>query len=160
MARQADASLQAEFGLPLGLVVIDTLGACTGYHEGGGENATPPSVQAIMNILKAVSLARRIASCSVIAHFGEETSNAAPAAPPREETPAMWCWACLGEREVSGPSPIRGWPCASIRVVSRGGIHPSRSRTVAASPSLMRMATPSPPRSWIGCLPERPGWPR
>ena len=35
MARQADASLQQEFGLPLGLVVIDTIAACAGYTAGG-----------------------------------------------------------------------------------------------------------------------------
>jgi AAA domain len=40
MARQADASLQAEFGLPLGLVIIDTLGACTGFTKSGEENDT------------------------------------------------------------------------------------------------------------------------
>ena len=31
MARQADASLQQEFGLPLGLIIIDTVAACAGY---------------------------------------------------------------------------------------------------------------------------------
>ena len=33
MAKQAGASLQAKFGLPLGLVIIDTLGACTGFTQ-------------------------------------------------------------------------------------------------------------------------------
>ena len=56
MARQADASLQAEFGLPLGLVIIDTLGACTGFTKSGEENDTAVG-QAIMDVLKAVSLA-------------------------------------------------------------------------------------------------------
>src|SRR5262249_13709289 len=32
MARQAEASLQEEFGLPLGLIGIDTIAACAGYN--------------------------------------------------------------------------------------------------------------------------------
>jgi hypothetical protein len=38
MARQADKSLQEEFGLPLGLVVIDTYTACAGYTQTGAES--------------------------------------------------------------------------------------------------------------------------
>ena len=48
MARQAEASLKREFGLPLGLVGIDTIAACAGYRHAGDEydNATG---QALMN---------------------------------------------------------------------------------------------------------------
>ena len=35
MARQADKSLQEEFGLPLGLVIVDTITACAGYTQAG-----------------------------------------------------------------------------------------------------------------------------
>jgi hypothetical protein len=38
MARQADASLQQEFGLPLGLVFIDTVAASAGYAMQGAES--------------------------------------------------------------------------------------------------------------------------
>jgi hypothetical protein len=38
MARQADQSLQEQFGLPLGLIVIDTIAACAGYTKTGEEN--------------------------------------------------------------------------------------------------------------------------
>ena len=38
MARQAEASLLQEFGLPLGLIVIDTIAACAGYSQLGAEN--------------------------------------------------------------------------------------------------------------------------
>jgi hypothetical protein len=38
MAKQADASLQAEFGLPPGFIVIDTIAACAGYARPGEEN--------------------------------------------------------------------------------------------------------------------------
>ena len=38
MAKQAEASLLEEFGLPLGLIVIDTIAACAGYARAGDEN--------------------------------------------------------------------------------------------------------------------------
>jgi hypothetical protein len=37
MARQAEASLEKEFGLPLGLIGIDTIAACAGYARAGDE---------------------------------------------------------------------------------------------------------------------------
>ena len=49
MARQADASLQEEFGLPLGLIIIDTIAACAGYARAGDEN-DPAAGQAVMNV--------------------------------------------------------------------------------------------------------------
>jgi hypothetical protein len=42
MARQADDSLQADFGLPLGLVVIDTVAACAGYAGPVTRTIRPP----------------------------------------------------------------------------------------------------------------------
>ena len=99
MAKQADASLQAEFGLPLGLVIIDTLGACTGFTKSGEE--TDPAVgQAIMDVLKAVSLAM---DCFVlgVAHFGKDISRGTRGASTREDAGDV-VWVCLGEREVSG----------------------------------------------------------
>jgi hypothetical protein len=38
MARQADASLKREFGLPLGLVFVDTIAASAGYTMQGAES--------------------------------------------------------------------------------------------------------------------------
>jgi hypothetical protein len=43
MARQADESLQHEFGLPLGLVVIDTIAASAGYARAGDEATRQPA---------------------------------------------------------------------------------------------------------------------
>jgi hypothetical protein len=56
MARQAEASLQEEFGLPLGLIVIDTIAACAGYSRSGDEYDNAVG-QATMNALKAVAQA-------------------------------------------------------------------------------------------------------
>jgi hypothetical protein len=67
MARQAEASLQQEFGLPLGLIVIDTIAACAGYTKTGDENDNAVG-QAIMNVLKTVA---QTVGCFVLAvdHF-------------------------------------------------------------------------------------------
>ena len=59
MARQADDSLQQEFGLPLGLIVIDTVAACAGYTRAGDEN-DPAAAQAVMNVLKAAGTDARL----------------------------------------------------------------------------------------------------
>lgn len=53
MARQADNSLQQEFGLPLGLVVIDTIAACAGYTKAGDENDSA-AAQAVMKLKTAL----------------------------------------------------------------------------------------------------------
>src|SRR5262245_19626234 len=69
MARQAEASLQEEFGLPLGLIVIDTIAACAGYSRAGDEYDNAVG-QAVMNVLKAVA---RELGCFVLGidHFGK-----------------------------------------------------------------------------------------
>jgi hypothetical protein len=51
MGRQAAASLQQEFGLPLGLVIIDTIAASAGYVGLGAENDNAIN-QRLMNVLK------------------------------------------------------------------------------------------------------------
>jgi hypothetical protein len=54
MARQAEASLIAEFGLPLGLIIIDTVAVSAGYPQPGAEN-DPAVTQTVMNVLKEVA---------------------------------------------------------------------------------------------------------
>jgi hypothetical protein len=54
MARQAEASLQEKFGLPLGLIGIDTIAACAGYRQAGDEYDNAVG-QAVMNALKAIA---------------------------------------------------------------------------------------------------------
>src|SRR5262249_17285234 len=70
MARQAEASLEKEFGLPLGLIGIDTIAACAGYNQPGAENDNAVG-QAIMNVLKAVAQELK---CFVLGidHFGKD----------------------------------------------------------------------------------------
>src|SRR5262249_40199411 len=72
MARQAEQSLTDEFGLPLGLIVIDTIAACAGFSRAGEENDNAVG-QAIMNVLKSVAQAL---NCFVLGvdHFGKDAS--------------------------------------------------------------------------------------
>ena len=99
MARQANASLQDEFGLPLGLIIVDTVSACAGYARTGEEN-DPAAGQALMNVLKAVAEA---VSCFVLAidHFGKDLQSGTRGASSKESS-ADVVLAALGNKELSG----------------------------------------------------------
>jgi hypothetical protein len=99
MARQADDSLQQEFGLPLGLIVIDTIAACAGYARAGDEN-DPAAGQAVMNTLKALAQA---IGCFVLGvdHFGKSIEAGTRGASSKEAASDL-VLACLGDKELSG----------------------------------------------------------
>ena len=99
MARQADASLQREFGLPLGLIIIDTIAACAGYVRAGDEN-DPAAGQAVMNVLRAVAQAL---NCFVLGvdHFGKNLEAGTRGASSKEAAGDL-VLACLGDKELSG----------------------------------------------------------
>ena len=99
MARQAEASLQAEFGLPLGLIGIDTIAACAGYSRAGDEYDNAVG-QAVMNVLKAVA---QELGCFVLGidHFGKNLEAGTRGASSKESS-ADLVLACLGNKELSG----------------------------------------------------------
>jgi AAA domain len=99
MARQAEASLQDEFGLPLGLIGIDTIAACAGYHRAGDEYDNAVG-RAVMNVLKAVAQELR---CFVLGidHFGKDLLAGTRGASSKESSGDV-VLACLGEKLVSG----------------------------------------------------------
>ena len=99
MARQADRSLQQEFGLPLGLIVIDTVAACAGYTRAGDEN-DPAAAQAVMNVLKALAQAL---GCFVLGvdHFGKNMEAGTRGASSKESASDL-VLACLGDKSLSG----------------------------------------------------------
>jgi len=70
MARQAEASLIAEFGLPLGLIIIDTIVVSAGYPQLGAEN-DPAVTQTLMGVLKEVA---QQLNCFVLGldHYGKD----------------------------------------------------------------------------------------
>ena len=99
MARQAEASLLQEFGLPLGLIAVDTIAACAGYSQPGAENDNAVG-QAIMNVLKAV--AQEI-GCFVLGvdHFGKDQLAGTRGAASKESSGDL-VLACLATKELSG----------------------------------------------------------
>ena len=99
MAQQADESLQQEFGLPLGLIVVDTIAACAGYARTGDEN-DPAVGQAVMNALRALAQA---ANCFVLGvdHFGKSLEAGTRGASSKEASVDL-VLACLGHKELSG----------------------------------------------------------
>jgi hypothetical protein len=99
MARQADESLQAEFELPLGLIIIDTVAASAGYNAMGAENDNAVN-QALMNVLK--TLAQTLSSFVLgVDHFGKNIRTGTRGGSSKEASGDL-VLACLGERELSG----------------------------------------------------------
>jgi hypothetical protein len=99
MGKQAAASLQQEFGLPLGLIIIDTVAACAGYSGLGAENDNSIN-QRLMNVLK---LAAQQLNCFVLGvdHFGKNVSSGTRGGSSKESSGDL-VLACLGNRELSG----------------------------------------------------------
>jgi hypothetical protein len=99
MARQAEASLREEFGLPLGLIGIDTIAACAGYSRAGDEYDNAVG-QAIMNVLKAVAQELK---CFVLGidHFGKSLEAGTRGASSKESSGDL-VLACLGDKHLSG----------------------------------------------------------
>jgi AAA domain len=99
MAKQAEASLLEEFGLPLGLIVIDTIAACAGYARSGDEN-DPATGSAVMNVLKALAEAL---GCFVLGvdHFGKNLEAGTRGASSKEASGDL-VLACLGDKQLSG----------------------------------------------------------
>jgi hypothetical protein len=99
MGEQAAASLQKEFGLPLGLLIVDTMAVAAGYHEQGAENDSAV-VTAVMRVLK--DTAERL-KCFVLGvdHYGKNI-DAGLKGSVAKETQGDLILVCLGERERSG----------------------------------------------------------
>jgi hypothetical protein len=99
MARQAEASLHKDFGLPLGLIGVDTIAACAGYSRAGDEYDTAVG-QALMNVLKAVAQELK---CFVLGidHFGKDLLAGTRGASSKESSCDV-VLACLGTKELSG----------------------------------------------------------
>ena len=99
MARQAEASLQDEFGLPLGLIGIDTIAACAGYSRAGDEYDNAVG-QAVMSVLRTVA---QELGCFVLGidHFGKSLEAGTRGASSKESSGDV-VLACLGDKQISG----------------------------------------------------------
>ena len=146
MARQADDSLQQEFGLPLGLIVIDTVAACAGYTRAGDENDSA-AAQAVMNVLKAMA---QTLGCFVLGvdHFGKNMEAGTRGAGARR-APAIWCWPASATSSSAAASRTQGWPCGRTGAASRA----RNTRSPCASwrrRSRTKTGSRSPPWWWTG----------
>jgi hypothetical protein len=99
MARQVEASITEQFGLPLGLIGIDTIAACAGYRRAGDEYDNAVG-QAIMNVLKAVAQELKCFFLG-IDHFGKSLEAGTRGASSKEAS-ADVVLACLGDKQLSG----------------------------------------------------------
>src|SRR5262249_45375488 len=99
MGQQAHESLMAEFGLPLGLIILDTVAAAAGYSTPGAENDNAIN-QALMNVMRVVG---QTLSCFVLGvdHFGKQIETGTRGSSAKEASGDL-VLACLGERELSG----------------------------------------------------------
>jgi AAA domain len=99
LAKQVDACMQERFGLPLGLIIIDTIVASAGYAKAGEENDT--AINAI--IMGKLATVSRHTGAFVLAvdHFGKIAETGTRGASVKEGS-ADVVLALLGERTMSG----------------------------------------------------------
>ena len=98
-ANEAAAHMQQEFGLPLALIVIDTVVAAAGYSKVGEESDASVG-QAIMNVLE--ELARRTGALVLgVDHFGKSAETGTRGTSAKEGS-ADVVLALLGAKSISG----------------------------------------------------------
>ena len=100
LARQAENDLQQKDGLPLGLIIIDTLAAAAGYSPGGGGENDAAAGIVLMDVQ------RRLAAelnCFVlgVGHFGKNPEAGTRGTIAKDDAIDV-LWLSLGERSVSG----------------------------------------------------------
>jgi hypothetical protein len=130
MARQAEASLQEQFGLPLGLIGIDTIAACAGYGRAGDEYDNAVG-QAVMNVLKAVAQEMK---CFVLGidHFGKSAEAGTRGASSKEASGDV-VLACLGDKQLGGSVTNTRLAVRKHRGGKQGQEYPFMLRPVDAS---------------------------
>src|SRR5262249_21164482 len=129
MARQAEASLLKRFGLPLGLIVIDTIAACAGYRRTGDENDNAVG-QAIMNVLKAVAQEMKCFTLGVD-HFGKNQMAGTRGAYAKESSGDV-VLVCLGDKQLSGSVTNTRLAVRKHRGGRQGQEYPFQLRVVEA----------------------------
>src|SRR5262245_48676653 len=129
MARQAQVSLEKEFGLPLGLIGIDTIAACAGYTRAGDEYDNAVG-QAVMNVLRTV--AQKL-GCFVLGidHFGKNLEAGTRGASSKESSGDL-VLACRGCKELSGSVTNTRLAVRKHRGGRQGQEYPFQLRVVEA----------------------------
>jgi hypothetical protein len=98
-AKAADVRMQAEFGLPLALIVIDTVGRAAGYEKSGDENDAATGFK-IMRVLSALST-RSGAFVLGVDHFGKAVETGTRGTSSKEGDVDV-VLALLGEKDIGG----------------------------------------------------------
>src|SRR5262245_41060255 len=129
MARQAEASLEDEFGLPLGLIGIDTVAACAGYSRAGDEYDNAVG-QAVMNVLRTVA---QELGCFVLGidHFGKSLEAGTRGASAKESSGDL-VLACLADKQISGSVTNTRLAIRKHRGGQQGQEYPFQLRVVEA----------------------------
>ena len=99
LATEAAARIQKEFGLPLALVVIDTVVAAAGYSK-VGEESDAAIGQAIMNVMEEVAQRSGVLVLG-IDHFGKSAETGTRGTSAKEGA-ADVVLALLGAKSISG----------------------------------------------------------
>jgi hypothetical protein len=127
MAKAADASLRKEFGLPLGLVFIDTIAASAGFTMPGAENDAAIGAQ-VMGVLRRAAEATD-SFWFGLDHFGKNM-NLGTRGSSSKEASADLVLATLGDRELSGRVVNTRLAIRKCRGGSSGQEYPFRMREV------------------------------
>ena len=99
IARQAEAELTHAHGLPLGVIIVDTITSCAGYSHPGDENDNAVAT-AMTLVLQALAQTMR---CFVLAAAHLSDTGIRGGKSKEEITDAIW--ACLSDHEFgTGPA--------------------------------------------------------
>jgi hypothetical protein len=98
-ANSIAAEMQKRFGLPLVLIVIDTVAAAAGYQKAGDENDAAVA-QRVMNVLGEISKLTGT-FCIAADHFGKDISTGTRGSSAKEGF-ADLVLALLGDKEIAG----------------------------------------------------------
>jgi AAA domain len=127
LAVQASEKLAREFGLPLSLIVVDTVVAAAGFTKDGQENDAALG-QAIMRTLAQLA---RLAKCFVfgVDHFGKAVETGTRGSSAKEGA-ADVVLALLGDKAVTGEMTNTRLALRKLRSGAAGQEHPFTPRIV------------------------------
>jgi AAA domain len=98
-AKAADREIRRQCGLPLGLIIVDTLGAAAGFKNSGDGNDAAVG-QAVMNVLRAVAQAT-ITFVLAADHIGKTIEDGTRGSVSKEDS-ADVVWYVLGDKPLTG----------------------------------------------------------
>jgi hypothetical protein len=155
-AKAAAERMQADYGLPLVLIIIDTMASASGY-EGEQENQTGPT-QRVMNVLRDLSRATDALVIGVD-HFGKNVETGTRGGSAKEGA-ADFVLAILGERDTAGRMTNTRLAVRKLRQGATGVELPFTMRVIEPAPG---QALSTLVVDWSDVTmppPSRTGWPK